>query len=287
MILESKGKSRSSGTFPAYGYLGLAMIAAGEILLFTGNSFFAVYFTPWQWTGYIFFIDALISRRRGSSLLRRAPGEFALLALISIGSWLIFEAYNLLLQNWRYTGLPSARLPRYLGYAWSFATITPGILFTYDFLSGVWPDRSRATPPAPGAWFYPSVIAGLTCLTWPLLAPSPYLTPLVWIGFVLFLDPLNGRLGMRSVIAELFAGQPKSMGLFFLAGLICGFLWEFWNYWARAKWQYSVPYWGDVKLFEMPVLGYLGFLPFAVECFALYQFIRRILPIPTKEKYLG
>jgi len=184
-------------------------------------------------------------------------------------------------------GLPEARLPRYLGYAWSFATITPGILFTYEFLSTSWPDRPGGRQPISSCWFYPTVVAGLLCVSIPLLSPSPYMTPLVWIGFVLFLDPLNGRLGMRSIMAELFAGRPKSMGLLFLSGLICGFLWEFWNYWARAKWQYSVPYWGEVKLFEMPLLGYLGFLPFAVECFALYKFIRRILPIPDRENYLG
>ena len=33
-----------------------------------------------------------------------------------------------------------------------------------------------------------------------------------------------------------------------------------------------MPYPPAVKLFEMPVLGYLGFLPFALECFAMYHF---------------
>ena len=61
------------------------------------------------------------------------------------------------------------------------------------------------------------------------------------------------------------------------AGLICGFLWEFWNYWALTKWTYTVPYFGDIKLFEMPVLGYLGFPPFAIECWAMYIFVRSLL----------
>jgi hypothetical protein len=61
------------------------------------------------------------------------------------------------------------------------------------------------------------------------------------------------------------------------SGLVCGVLWEFWNYWALTKWTYTVPYPPDVKLFEMPVLGYLGFLPFALECFAMYHFCRGVL----------
>jgi hypothetical protein len=29
-----------------------------------------------------------------------------------------------------------------------------------------------------------------------------------------------------------------------------------------------------VKIFEMPVLGYLGFPPFALECYAMWHFLR-------------
>ncbi|HEU4437056.1 MAG TPA: hypothetical protein VFR89_06290 [candidate division Zixibacteria bacterium] len=59
-----------------------------------------------------------------------------------------------------------------------------------------------------------------------------------------------------------------------LSGLICGFLWEFWNFWAAAKWIYSVPILGHIKLFEMPVVGYLGFMAFGLEVFVMWQFVR-------------
>ena len=42
---------------------------------------------------------------------------------------------------------------------------------------------------------------------------------------------------------------------------------ELWNNWARAKWQYTVPIMENLKIFEMPLPGYLGFPPFALECF--------------------
>ena len=77
------------------------------------------------------------------------------------------------------------------------------------------------------------------------------------------------------------------MPILFLAGLICGVLWEFWNYWASTKWEYDVPYLGHIKLFEMPVLGFLGFMPFAVESYAIYIFVRRLIPIKRRVKYLG
>ena len=54
-------------------------------------------------------------------------------------------------------------------------------------------------------------------------------------------------------------------------------LWEFWNYWARAKWHYTVPIMENLKIFEMPVPGYLGFPAFALECFTMYVFVRAML----------
>jgi hypothetical protein len=58
-----------------------------------------------------------------------------------------------------------------------------------------------------------------------------------------------------------------------LAGLLAGILWEFWNFWATSHWQYSLPYLNSGRVFQMPVFGYTGFLPFALEVFALYQFL--------------
>lgn len=269
------------------------IILTGQALLATGNQFVGIYYTPIQWSGYILLVDALIKRRRGTSLIADHFGEFLLLMLISIASWLIFEAYNLLLQNWRYINLPDNWIHRYIGYAWSFATISPGILFTYELVSLLWPEpptavRGSSAEAGSGAAAVTIMVTlGAAALTLPLIWPSAYMTPLVWIGFVLFLDPLNGLLGERSIMAELRSGRWRPLAHFFITGFICGVIWEFWNFWATAKWEYSVPYWGHIKLFEMPVLGYFGFLPFTIECFALYIFIRRLIPLQQRERYLG
>ena len=275
--------------WPAYAFAGIVIMLAGELALFSGNYWIGVYFTPVQWTGYILFMDGLIKRRTGTSLISDHLIEFILLLLISIGSWVIFEGYNLLLRNWRYIGLPDNFYLRYLGYAWSFATISPGIFLTYQVLDNVIPvaSREQLRPRMGNVLFATLVIIGGLFLVIPLVKPSIYMTPLVWMGFAFFLDPINGRIGSRSILTEFFTGHRRSLAIFFLSGLICGLLWEFWNYWASAKWEYFVPYWGHIKLFEMPVLGFLGFLPFTIECFALYKFIRWLIPIPNREKYLG
>ena len=100
-------------------------------------------------------------------------------------------------------------------------------------------------------------------------ATAQYFAAPVFLGFIFLLDPINARLGAVS----LTRGQIINL---LLSGLLCGVLWEFWNYWARAKWIYTVPIMQGLKVFEMPLPGYFGFPPFAIECFTMYVFVRRV-----------
>jgi hypothetical protein len=71
-------------------------------------------------------------------------------------------------------------------------------------------------------------------------------------------------------VGDFAAGRRSRFYSRLISGFICGWLWEFWNYWAAAKWHYIFPMFQQWKIFEMPAPGYLGFLPFAVECFVMY-----------------
>ena len=86
-----------------------------------------------------------------------------------------------------------------------------------------------------------------------------------------------GKFGIRTLSFDLRSGDRRRVWSLMLAGLICGILWEFWNYWAGSGWNYTVPFFGRWKVFEMPVLGFLGFLPFALECWIIYHLFIAIL----------
>lgn len=73
---------------------------------------------------------------------------------------------------------------------------------------------------------------------------------------------------------DLEEGSPGRLIATLLSGLVCGILWEAWNYWAVAKWIYTVPFFENTKIFEMPVLGYLGFSLFAVETISFLNLIQ-------------
>src|SRR5215475_8419708 len=122
---------------PGYGWMGLAILAAAEWLLFRGVWPVTVYFTPIVWTAYILIVDAMVRAITGKSRLVDRPRKFLETALLSIPLWLIFEIYNLRLTNWTYTGVATSWAGALLGYGWSFATITPAILETADLVEAL------------------------------------------------------------------------------------------------------------------------------------------------------
>jgi hypothetical protein len=252
-------------------------------LLFARIEPVATYFTPIAWSSYILIADAAVLALTNRSRLNDAPIVVARLALLSIPLWLIFEAYNLRLQNWTYVGVPRAWPAALLGYAWSFATITPAVFETSDLVQAVLPASLAATlaerEPTPESRMisrpakFILMTSGVVCLLIPLCVPrhlASFLFALVWIGFLLLLDPLNHLLGLPSFLGDLAEGMRRRFYGFLLAGWTCGWLWEFWNYWAAAKWLYIFPMFQKWKIFEMPAPGFLGFLPFALDCFVMY-----------------
>ncbi len=273
---------------PLYGWMGLVVIALSEAAMLARVEPFYHWHTPIAWTGYILLADAIVWKRRGSSWLRNNPAELFFLACASVPLWVVFEMYNKhAIRNWYYVGLPDDLLLRYLGYVWSFATIWPAIFETGDLISSLRDRRApatRAEEPVPrrlglAAWV--CVAAGAVMLILPiLLRATPmatYLAAPVWLGFILLLDPLNARAGGESILGDWRDGRMGRAINLLVAGLVCGLLWEFWNYWAGAKWAYNVPILPDVKIFEMPILGFAGFPAFALECFVMYVAVRRYL----------
>jgi hypothetical protein len=278
--------------FPIHAFVGLAVLAVSEMAMLARVEPFWTWHTPIAWTGYILLVDGIVFRRRGSSWLMSNRREFYFLAAVSIPLWLVFEGYNLLIKNWYYINLPENLIVRYFGYAWAFATISPGIFQTAELVA-VFRGRARPSTRDPGLATAESglstgdyrlstiddvsIAVGTAMLTWPIVWPSPYLAAPVFLGFIFLLDPLNARAGDESLLRDIRSGNYDRLINLLVGGFICGGLWEFWNFWARAKWIYTVPIFGEIKIFEMPVLGYFGFPPFALESFAMYVFIRRLI----------
>lgn len=196
--------------------------------------------------------------------------------------WLVFELFNLSLNNWHYINLIDNIVIRWICYAIAFGTVLLGLFETFllvksfnlfnNVKSGLFTVDNRLK--------FILITTGIIFLIVSAIFPK-YCFPLVWGGFYLIIDPLKIIPQKNSLIYELSEGKPGQILQLLFAGAICGFLWEFWNFWATAKWIYTVPFVGEIKLFEMPVLGFLGFPPFTLECFVMYNFLCAVgLAIP-------
>lgn len=272
-----------------WSWVGAAVIGAGMALAAAGVGPVAQYLTPLCWTGFILLVDGLLDRR-GESWLRTRPVELLLMATISVPSWLLFELYDRPRfwrpdgpeLWWHYSGLPPWPW-RAIGYGWSFATITPALLLLAQWLEPAIARRvgRGAGGRLPGELGWLLVGVGSVLAVFPLVWPSPSFAADVWLAWPLILDPINRCMARPSLLGDLEAGRRSRLVALFVAGLLCGVAWESWNWLASARWSYTVPFLGEVRLFAMPVLGFFGFIPFAPAAFAEYQFLRGLLRRPA------
>jgi hypothetical protein len=261
-------------TFPLHGIFGIILLLVSEIAVFKKVDPFYSWFYCFAWWSYILIMDAVIYRLKGNSLIVNRTREFLFLVPWSIFLWLIFEAANLSLNNWYYINLPHSMVERWLGYAIAYGTVLPGMFETAEVLEslGLFKNSKIKKTAISHEGHSVLILLGALCLASSVLVPE-YFFPLIWVAFIFLLDPLNYRFGGKSLLKDLEEGNPRKIYLLLVAGLICGFLWELWNFWALSKWVYTVPFFEKAKGFEMPFLGFLGFAPFAVQAYVMYNFI--------------
>lgn len=100
------------------------------------------------------------------------------------------------------------------------------------------------------------------------------------------LAAVNAGLGHRSLADYTASGNWRPVLALMLGTLICGFFWEFWNYYGYPRWVYHVPPFEFLYIFEMPLLGYGGYLPFGLELFAMYHLVIGVLGLRHLDDYV-
>jgi hypothetical protein len=262
--------------FPLHGWIGWLLVAVFWPL----NWFLEGPRTHWGffplWLGYCLVVDGLVLKRTGTSLLTRSWRKYVGLFFVSAPAWWLFELLNWRLQNWFYDGKEYfSDLEFGLLATIAFSTVIPAVFGTAELVSSfggsnrplrgplIKPDR----PTTIGFFIAGWVMLGLM-LIWPR-----YFFPLIWISVFFITEPLNVWLGNRHLGEWTRNGDWRPILALWGGVLVTAFFWEFWNFWSYPKWIYTIPFVDFWHLFEMPLLGYGGYLPFALELFALYHFV--------------
>lgn len=267
-----------SGKFPGWGYAGILLCAAAWVFSWTRFQWFSPwqpYVFPFLWVGYIIIINAFVHKRTGSCRLLDQVFFFAILFPASAVFWWFFEYLNRFVLNWYYVNVDMFSPAGYVLYATAcFSTVLPAVwgtadlLMSFSFFKKTYGDFIRIkTPARPGyvaGGFLAAASAGLFAIG---LLPD-FLFPLLWVSPLIMIVCFQVLIGRSHLFMTLGRGDWQRMVCFSLSALICGFFWEMWNFFSLAKWQYSIPFVDAFEIFEMPVLGYAGYLPFGLECAA-------------------
>jgi hypothetical protein len=262
--------------FPLHGWLGLSLVSLFWILNWTLTGARTHWgFFP-LWLGYCLAIDGAVFWRTGTSLLTRSPRKYLGLFIVSAPVWWIFELLNLRTQNWIYLGVEIFSPLQYAFWTTlSFTTVVPAVFgsaeffASFDFIKRLKPGLKIGTDKKTTGSFF---ALGWIMLALMILYPKIFF-PFIWLSPYFILEPINVWLGNPSLAAWTAKRDWRPVIALWLGILFTAFFWEMWNYYSYPKWIYHVS-WGDwLHFFEMPLLGYGGYLPFALELYALYHLV--------------
>tara|TARA_B100001013_G_scaffold125159_1_gene72910 strand:- start:385 stop:1341 length:957 start_codon:yes stop_codon:yes gene_type:complete len=263
---------------PYRGLLGLLLIAIAWPLSqqISQNLFFPL------WLGFILLVDGLVLRRTGTSLAVRSPKIMVVMFIVASPYWWAFEGINEITQNWVYvtsTEEDSGGLVGVIEASLSYSTVIPAVFEVSELIGSFGFIKRFARLPSLVLSRPQIILAGVfglgslvTMLIWPT-----YLFPITWLCLFFIFDPINNLAGRPSIIAQVKNGDYRTVVAFALGALVCGFFWEMWNRDASVSWEYNIGYLDFARIFQMPLLGYGGYLPFGLETYAMFHFVAGLL----------
>jgi hypothetical protein len=274
-------QKRLTRAFPWWGWLGVAVTVISWVLAWNRFSWFEPMqpftFTP-LWLGYILIANASTYKWTGHCMMVDRPRYFLWLFPLSAAFWWFFEYLNRFVQNWYYIEIEELTAWQYfLRGTIPFSTVLPAVLGTMECLAAYtgtglgWeqaPRRRSLNVKGVGWGIIMCASVGLAGIgLWP-----NHLFPLVWIAPLLLLTSFQMITGSDTIFSEPGRRNWTTLWMAPVAALICGFFWEMWNAKSLSHWEYAIPFVHRFQVFEMPLLGYAGYLPFGLECAAVAQF---------------
>lgn len=240
------------------------------------------------WLGYCLTIDAFVLIKRGTSLLTRSPKKYIFLFLLSAPTWWLFELFNSHLKNWQYLGKENFTMVEYtLFETISFSTVIPAVFgsaelaSTFNWVKKIKIPFSLKNNSLTLLIFF---ALGIFLLTSILKFPDIFY-PFIWITVFFLIEPVNIKFGFSSLLLITQKGNWQPVISLAVGCLICAFFWEMWNFYSYPKWIYHLPYVNSPKLFEMPLPGYIGYIPFSFELFTLTSLIFGLVKLKLSEYF--
>lgn len=262
---------------PVHFYIGLGLLTISWYFNWQLDGLRTHYLFFPLWLGYCLVIDGIVFMRKGASLISKNRIKYMFLFILSIPVWWIFEGLNMRTQNWYYLGREHFTDLEYFLYAsLCFSTVIPAVFGSAELVSTFkWvKNMKRGGPRISSTRNSARVIftVGLVSLGLLFIWPE-YFYVFLWLSVFFILDSINNFSHRRNLVFFTDKKDWRPLVCLALGCLMCGFFWEMWNYYSFPKWIYHTPGVEFLYIFEMPLLGYLGYIPFSFELFAFYHMI--------------
>ena len=262
--------------FPSWGVVGLLFIAVFWPLNWMLEGLRSHWGFFFLWLGYFFTVDGLLYIRKGKSLVSSRKAGVIWLFILSSPTWWIFEWMNRQVEFWSYQPpWPYGQASYVFFCSLNFSVVIPVVFATTQWIGTFkwireWKRGIKLGGLPAHIWliFLLGWLMLFVGIMWPVLGLA-----FVWMSLFFILDPINYWLGKPSLIARTTVGDWRTVFALWIGCLVCGFFWEMWNYYSSPKWIYHLPFLNSLRVFEMPLAGYLGYFPFSLELYALFHLV--------------
>ena len=270
---------------------------------------------PLFW-GFTLMIDGWVYvRSGGKSLIAQYPRSVVGIGVSAVLGWMIFEYLNnFVLESWYYPFAEIIPQDEFVIYAviGSSGLIPPAIeiyslLRTFPNLLTKYTQGPSISLPK---WSLYLILAiSLASLFLPPFFPQ-YMFPALWYAPLMLISVVLTFCGIWTPFTPVKTGDYSYVMLLSFSYVILGVCLEGFNYMSgthalsdpdscgvvrnmvehttnSSYWVYSIPFLNKYHIFEMPILGYLGYFPFGLYCAVWWILFASILGIKTDFKNNG
>lgn len=289
--------------FPLWGWIGVLMLGIPLVLLW-GQFSKPQLLLNWAWIpvfwGYTLMMDGwLYVRTGGKSIIKNSPKEMIAVGVSAMAGWMLFEYLNFFVEdNWFYPNGGSIPDDEFLVYAIIGSSGLIPVIFVLYRLLNTFPNIRNRFSNGP-KFQLPNWAINLILIIFlvGMFAISFYpqqLFGLLWVAPMAIIAITLHKIGLWTPFYPIKTGNWGPFFKYTLTYLIFGVSLECINYFSGqhlangevithtpAYWVYSIPYVNFWHLFEMPILGFLGYLPFGLYCSVWWISFAYLLNIPS------
>lgn len=303
-IIQEKTSTTEKVSLPVWFWFGLIcwIISLTFLALHLKQPAWFIHWSdvPLFW-GAVLVLDGIVFKRTGGkSLVAIIPQELVGIGIASMTGWMIFEFMNFFVDdNWYYPWGNILDREEFLLYAFIVSSGLLPLAFEWYLLFLTFPKlatrfkhgiKLTLREPTKDIILILSLIAMFAAGLFP-----NYLFFILWVSPPVILGIVLNKIGIWTPFDPIVKGNWAPVLLSALTYLVAGFMLEGQNYLSAihdgqtalftndpAYWQYSIPFVNVAHIFEMPLLGYFGYLPFGVYCWLWWITCATLLNIPAK-----